>query len=89
MTNILMTFLTVAMYSLSTTHIGLSMRQNLIAFFDQHAADGAMSLLNEQGNRLMVSQIAIELVNVSQVRTVVRDTFAYWRVAWCCSAYLE
>lgn len=60
-----MTILTVIMYSLSTAHLALSMQQNLIAFFDQQAADGRLSILNDQGNPLVYCQIAIEVVNVS------------------------
>lgn len=51
--NITMVFLTVTMYSLSTTHIALSLHQNLIAFFEQHAADGGLTILNDQGSPLV------------------------------------
>ena len=57
--------LTVLMYSLSTVHIALSCRQNLIAFFDQHAAEGGLSILNDQGNPIVYVQIAVEVINVS------------------------
>ena len=57
--------LTALMYSLSTVHIALSCRQNLIAFFDQHAAEGSLSILNDQGNPIVYVQIAVEVVNVS------------------------
>lgn len=60
-----MVVLTVLMYALSTTHIALSMRQNLIAFFDQHAADGGHTILNDPNDPLVYSQIAIEIINVS------------------------
>ena len=60
-----MLILTVSMYSLSTVHIALSLRQNLIAFFDQHAADGDLSILNDQGNPIVYTQIALEVINVS------------------------
>ena len=60
-----MLVLTLVMYSLSTVHIALSFRQNLIAFFDQHAADGGLSILNDQGNPIVYTQIAVEVINVS------------------------
>ena len=53
------------MYGISTVHIALSLRQNLIAFFEQRAGDGAVSILNDQGNPIVYSQIALEIVNVS------------------------
>ena len=61
----IMVFLTVLMYGLSTTHIALSLRQTLIAFFNQHAADGGDTILNDPGNPITYSSIAIEVVNVS------------------------
>ena len=61
-----MLFLTVLMYGLSTAHIALHLRQNLIAFFKQHAADGSLSILNDQGNPLVYTQIALEVINVSR-----------------------
>ena len=64
-TNTVMLLLTLLMYSLSTAHIALSLRQNLIAFFDQHAAEGSLSILNDQGNPIVYTQIAIEVINVS------------------------
>lgn len=60
-----MTATTIAMYGLSTTHIALSLKQNLIAFFEQDAASGRLTILNDPGNRLVYSQIAIETINVS------------------------
>ncbi|TBU52727.1 hypothetical protein BD310DRAFT_952553 [Dichomitus squalens] len=57
---------------LSTVHIALSLRQNLIAFFAQHAAEGALSILNDQGNPIVYMQILIEVVN---------DSIVCWR-AW-------
>ena len=60
-----MLVLTVLMYSLSTVHIALSFRQNEIAFFNQHAADGGLSILNDQGNPIVFVQIAVEVINVS------------------------
>ncbi|RPD54332.1 hypothetical protein L226DRAFT_472059 [Lentinus tigrinus ALCF2SS1-7] len=73
--NITMIVLTVVMYALSTTHIALSLRQNLIAFFDQHAADGGHTILNDPNNPLVYSQIAIEVIN---------DAIVCWRtwVLW-------
>lgn len=64
-TNTTMLFLTLLMYSLATAHISLSLRQNLIAFFDQDAIDGGLSILNDQGNPIVYSQIAVEVINVS------------------------
>ena len=63
--NMIMVVLTVLMYGLSTTHIALSLRQTLIAFFNQHAADGGDTILNDPGNPITYSSIAIEVVNVS------------------------
>ncbi|PIL32198.1 hypothetical protein GSI_05443 [Ganoderma sinense ZZ0214-1] len=74
--NTLMLFLTVLMYSLSTVHIALSCRQNLIAFFDQHAADGGLSILNDQGNPIVFIQIAVEVINC-----LLGDSIVAWR-AW-------
>ena len=37
----------------------------LIAFFDQHAADGGHTILNDPNDPLVYSQIAIEIINVS------------------------
>lgn len=59
-----MLILTVSMYSLSTAHVALSLWQNLIAFFDQHAAEGALSILNDQGSPIVYGQIALEVINV-------------------------
>ncbi len=61
-----MTVLTVIMYCLSTAHLALSLQQNLIAFFDQHAADGGLTILNDQGHPLVYCQITIEVINVSR-----------------------
>lgn len=60
-----MVVLTVLMYSLSTTHISLSLRQNLIAFFDQKAANGGDTVLNKVSDPLVYTQIALEVINVS------------------------
>ncbi|KAI0749957.1 hypothetical protein C8Q80DRAFT_1102089 [Daedaleopsis nitida] len=66
-TNIVMVILTVLMYGLSTTHISLSLKQNLIAFFDQKAADGGHTVFNKVNDPLVYSQIALEIVNDSIV----------------------
>lgn len=58
--------ITVIMYSLSTAHMGISLSQNLIGFFEQDAARGGLTILNDQGSPLVYSQIAIEIVNVSK-----------------------
>ncbi|TFK84792.1 hypothetical protein K466DRAFT_553058 [Polyporus arcularius HHB13444] len=60
---------------LSTVHIALSMQQNLIAFFDQHAAEGDQTILNDAGSPLVYCQIAIEVIN---------DSIVCWRtwVLW-------
>ncbi|RDX44029.1 hypothetical protein OH76DRAFT_1123452 [Lentinus brumalis] len=80
--NVNMTILTVIMYSLSTAHLALSMQQNLIAFFEQQAADGRLSILNDQGNPLVYCQIAIEVVNC-----LLSDSIVCWRtwVLWARS----
>ncbi|KAI1783889.1 hypothetical protein LXA43DRAFT_955783 [Ganoderma leucocontextum] len=75
-TNTIMLLLTALMYGLSTVHIALSLRQNLIAFFDQHAAEGASSILNDQGNPIVYVQIALEVVNC-----LIGDSIVCWR-AW-------
>ena len=67
MTNILMVCATLAMYALATAHVGLSLRQNLIAFFDQKAADGGRTIMNNRGNPLVYCQIAVEVINVSDI----------------------
>ncbi|TFK91590.1 hypothetical protein K466DRAFT_482487 [Polyporus arcularius HHB13444] len=63
------------MYCLSTAHLALSLQQNLIAFFDQHAADGGLTILNDQGHPLVYCQITIEVIN---------DSIVCWRtwVLW-------
>lgn len=59
-----MTILTIIMYSLATVHISLSLHQNLIAFFDQRAANGGQTVLNDVSSPLVYAQIAVEVVNV-------------------------
>ena len=75
--NMIMVVLTVLMYGLSTTHVGLSLQQNLIAFFDQHAADGGDTILNDPNDPLVYSQIAIEVVNVSRPPVCFPGTVEY------------
>ncbi|RPD69257.1 hypothetical protein L226DRAFT_539935 [Lentinus tigrinus ALCF2SS1-7] len=77
--NLAMVFLTVVMYALSTTHVALSLRQNLIAFFNQHAADGGNTILNDPNDPLVYSQIAIEVINC-----LLGDSIVCWRtwVLW-------
>ena len=64
--NIAMIVLTVLMYCMSTVHIALALRVNLIAFFDQHAIEGGVTILDNQGDPLVWIQIMLELVNVSR-----------------------
>ncbi|RDX42374.1 hypothetical protein OH76DRAFT_1362923 [Lentinus brumalis] len=67
------------MYCLSTAHFALSLQQNLIAFFDQHAADGGLTILNDQGHPLVYCQITIEVINC-----LLSDSIVCWRtwVLW-------
>ena len=57
--------LTVLMYCMSTVHIALALRLDLIAFFDEHVIEGGPSILDDQGNALNYIQICLELINVS------------------------
>ena len=59
-----MIVLTVLMYCMSTVHIALALQVNLIAFFDQHAIEGGLTILDEQGDALVWVQIMLELLNV-------------------------
>ncbi|KAI0709776.1 hypothetical protein C8Q76DRAFT_739774 [Earliella scabrosa] len=78
-TNIVMTILTIIMYSLATVHISLSLHQNLIAFFDQRAANGGQTVLNDVSSPLVYAQIAVEVVNC-----LLGDSIVLWRtwVLW-------
>ncbi|EIM91636.1 uncharacterized protein STEHIDRAFT_128452 [Stereum hirsutum FP-91666 SS1] len=64
------------MYSLSTAHMSISLSQNLIGFFEQDAARGGITILNDQGSPLVYSQIAIEITNC-----LLGDSIVIWR-AW-------
>lgn len=53
------------MYSLSTVHIALSLRQNLVGFFDEDAVNGGLTTFNDPRTYLLICQTSLELVNVS------------------------
>ena len=63
-TNLVMITLTVLMYCMSTAHIALALRADLIAFFEQHAIEGGPNILNDQGDALVWVQNMLELINV-------------------------
>ena len=57
--------LTLLMYFMGTIHVALAIRVDLIAFFDQHAIEGGVTIFDDQGDRLVWLQIMIELLDVS------------------------
>ncbi|KAH9933641.1 uncharacterized protein BXZ73DRAFT_101025 [Epithele typhae] len=73
-TNIIMIVLTVLMYCMSTVHIALALRVNLIAFFEQHAIEGGTTILDDQGSPLVWVQIGLELLNC-----LLGDSIVCWR----------
>ncbi|KAJ3769749.1 hypothetical protein FB446DRAFT_774150 [Lentinula raphanica] len=64
---------------MSTVHLALSLRMNLVALFKQKAADGQESLYDDQGSPLYFGQVAIEVINC-----VLGDSIVTWRtwVLW-------
>ncbi|KDR82725.1 hypothetical protein GALMADRAFT_238230 [Galerina marginata CBS 339.88] len=64
------------MYSLSTIHISFSLRQSLVAFFDQSATNGGLTTFNDPGSFLLIAQTSLELVNC-----LIGDSIVLWR-AW-------
>ncbi|KAH9934479.1 uncharacterized protein BXZ73DRAFT_100671 [Epithele typhae] len=78
-TNLVMTALTVLMYCMSTVHVAMALRVDLMAFFDQHAIEGGLSILEEQGDPLIWGQICLELINC-----LLGDSIVCWRtwVLW-------
>ncbi|KAJ3804933.1 hypothetical protein F5876DRAFT_82409 [Lentinula aff. lateritia] len=74
-----MTILTVVMYCISTVHLALSVRMNLVALFTQKAADGGETLYDDQGSPLYFGQVAFEVINC-----VLGDSIVTWRtwVLW-------
>ena len=56
--------LTLLMYFMATVHVALALRVDLIAFFDQRAANGGQTVLNDVSSPLVYAQIAVEVVNV-------------------------
>ena len=82
-TNLAMIALTLLMYFMGTIHVALALRVDLIAFFDQHAIEGGVTIFDDQGDRLVWLQIMIELLNVSIPLTYCRahaahPHFAVW-----------
>ncbi|KAI0749967.1 hypothetical protein C8Q80DRAFT_1066899, partial [Daedaleopsis nitida] len=77
--NVVMITLTVLMYCMSTIHVALAMRVNLIAFFDQHAIEGGLTIFDDQGDPLVWIQIMLELLNC-----LMGDAIVCWRtwVLW-------
>ena len=53
------------MYSISTVHVSLSLKQSLVAFFEQNATNGGLMTFNDPGSPWLVGQTSLELVNVS------------------------
>ncbi|KAI0749974.1 hypothetical protein C8Q80DRAFT_1120074 [Daedaleopsis nitida] len=72
--NVVMIVLTVLMYLMSTVHIALALRVNLIAFFDQHATEGGLTIFDNQGDPLVWVQIGMELLNC-----LIGDAIVCWR----------
>lgn len=59
--------LTILMYCLSTVHIALSLRQSLVAFFEEDATRGGLTTFNNPGSYFLITQTSLELVNVSSL----------------------
>ena len=63
--NLLMIASTVLMYCMSTTQVALVLHVDLIAFFDQHAIEGGVTILDDQGNSFIWIQNMLQCFNVS------------------------
>ncbi|KAF7790562.1 hypothetical protein EIP86_001518, partial [Pleurotus ostreatoroseus] len=68
--------LTVVMYSISTVHVALSLKQCLIAFFEQNATNGGLTVLNDPASPWQVGQPSLAMVNC-----IIGDSIVAWR-AW-------
>ena len=68
--NLVMIVMTVLMYCISTTHLSLALKVELIAFFDEHAIESndRLTILQDQGNALVWLQIFLESFNVCRTR---------------------
>ena len=53
------------MYCMGTTQIALVLYAGLIAFFDQHAIEGSLTIFDDQGNRIVWIPVMLQLLNVS------------------------
>ena len=62
--NLLMIASTLIMYCMSTAQVALVLQVDLIAFFDQHAIEGGVSILDDQGNRFTWIQNMLQFFNV-------------------------
>ena len=60
-----MIVLTILMYSLSTVHLALVLRMDVIGFFDEHAIEGNLSIFDDQTNPLNYLQNGVGMWNVS------------------------
>lgn len=84
------------MYCMSTVHIALALQVNLIAFFNQHAIEGGLTILDDQGNPLVWVQIMLELLNVGDCLSgrvlflpcVMSDCGAAFSASWAMQSYV-
>ena len=53
------------MYCMGTAQIALVLYAGLIAFFDQHAIEGSLTIFDDQGNRIVWIPVMLQLSNVS------------------------
>ena len=53
------------MYSVSTVHVALSLKQCLVDFFEEKATSGRMTTFNDPHSRWLLGQPTIEMINVS------------------------
>ena len=71
--NLVMVALTLLMYCMSTAHIALVLKVDLMAFFDEHATEGRFTILNEQEDPLHWVQNMLEIINVSDLTSSLWD----------------
>ena len=53
------------MYCMGTAQIALVLYAGLIAFFDQHAIEGGVTIFDDEGNRFTLIPIMLQCFNVS------------------------
>ena len=63
--NLLMIASTVLMYCMGTVQVALALHVDLIAFFDQHAIEGGVTIFDDEGNRFTLIPIMLQCFNVS------------------------